>query len=432
MARGPRKPARAATPPRRAASLASASARSDRVSAEKVAIGRDAVPQPVQREVWARAGGICSRPGCMTVLYRDLLRSKSSHFGEIAHNVSALPGGERGDPKRSKDLSKDPDNLILLCPTHHKLVDKPGAAADYPEEMLREWKVLHETAIRNAGGLCSGTLAHALVFQAPIGKQIVAIDPRTIPFAMLQRQLVLERNESVARLELSIYPAKTPAYWTDLIGRVRAKVAHVQSAFGETNKPLALFALADIPALMALGFALGHAAQVSTFQFDPVPNGGAGDWRFPKPDAPARAYRVNVPETLQPPIALVFSLSGVIERSRVENALRAATRGDPQPGTIIEITVDDPSLDFVRGPADIDEFARALRKCWGRLERHLPKSTPIHVFPAIPASLAVTFGRFVKPKVSFPFRIYDAEGPNAPFSFAVELPFVDSAPGDVK
>ena len=39
-----------------------------------------------------------------------------------------------------------------------------------------------------------------------------------------------------------------------------------------------------------------------------------------------------------------------------------------------------------------------------------------------PASLAMAFGMAVKPKVSLPFQIHDAEGPGGPFHPALTLP----------
>jgi hypothetical protein len=37
-------------------------------------------------------------------------------------------------------------NLILLCPTHHRLVDK--APADFPPKLLYQWKDQHEAFVR--------------------------------------------------------------------------------------------------------------------------------------------------------------------------------------------------------------------------------------------------------------------------------------------
>jgi hypothetical protein len=65
--------------------------------------------------------------------------------GEMAHVISRKPKGPRGDGVGGDDSY---ENLILLCPNHHTLVDK--AEGRYPEEMLRQWKRDHETAISEA------------------------------------------------------------------------------------------------------------------------------------------------------------------------------------------------------------------------------------------------------------------------------------------
>ena len=68
-----------------------------------------------------------------------------------------------------------------------------------------------------------------------------------------------------------------------------------------------------------------------------------------------------------------------------------------------------------------------LNEVIARLETLLPKTTSIHVFPAMPASLAVAFGMAIKPKVSFPIQVYDAEGPNGVFHPALSLPLLSSS-----
>ena len=378
------------------------------------------VPTHVVREVWARAGGVCMFPGCDAVLYRDVHLAKAAQFGEVAHNVAASANGERGDPQRSRLLSHDPDNLILFCPTHHTLVDRPRAGKDYPDTLLQQWKERHEAAIRTAGTM-SGTTAHALVLQGPIGRQTVALALTTIPHAMLQHDLVLGANPTVLAIDTSGHIPNSPAYWQHAVSQIRDHVRMLQNTLGLQRQPLAVFALADMPTLMALGFALGHAAAVTVFQFNPVANGG--DWRFPNLTAPAPDFRVRWPDTLSGEIALVLSLSGPIEHDRVRARLAPASC------SIIEVTVDQPTTDFVLGPATLEAFAKVLRAIVAKLEGLTAKSASVHVFPAMPASLAVTFGRFVKPKVSFPFRIYDAQGRDAPFEYAVSLPFLDAADG---
>lgn len=90
--------------------------------------------------LWGRASGICSRPGCGADLTRTQDWADDYVVGEMAHVIARSKDGPRGDGKGGEDTY---DNLILLCPTCHRDVDKaPGSK--FPAWMLHEWKVQHE------------------------------------------------------------------------------------------------------------------------------------------------------------------------------------------------------------------------------------------------------------------------------------------------
>lgn len=369
-----------------------------------------------QRAVWARSGGICARPGCGVVLYEDPVLLKTRLFGELAHNVAASEDGPRGDATRSPHFSDDPDNLILLCPSCHTLVDKPGWQLDYPESLLAEWKHQHEGAIRVAGQHSHGRVAIALHYLGVIGRQVAAGSPNTIFHAAIQRGLVLTQKPFELRVDASAYTPQSPEYWRHIVAEVRRQVGLLQMQ-GPSRPAIGLFGLADMPALMALGFALGHAAELYPFQWDRY----AQSWLFPANDAPASEFHVDWPRTLDASVALVFSLSGSIDAGRVRAAFP-----DSAPA-IIHMSVDLPRLDLVQSAATIDAFRTEVAALIARLETLVPKTTPIHVFPAMPASLAVAFGMAIKPKVSFPIQVYDAEGPNGLFHPALTLPLLPSS-----
>lgn len=377
--------------------------------------GRDPSPA-TQRAVWARSGGICARPGCGCVLYEDPIFFKTRPFGELAHNVAASPDGPRGDATRSPQLSDDPDNLILLCPNCHTLVDKPKWQLDYPEALLAQWKRQHEGAIRVAGQHSHGRIAIGLHYLGVIGQQVVAGSPNTIPQAAIQRGLVLTQKPFELLVDASAYAPQSPEYWRHVVAEVRKQVGLLQMQ-GLGRPAIGLFGLADMPALMALGFALGHAAEIYPFQWDRY----AHSWVFPTNDAPASKFRVDWPEALNAPVALVFSLSGTIDHDRVHAAFP-----DTSPA-IIHVSVDLPRLDLVQCAATINAFRNEVAELIARLESALPKTTLIHVFPAMPASLAMAFGMAIKPKVSFPIQVYDAEGPNGLFHPALSLPLLPSS-----
>jgi hypothetical protein len=68
----------------------------------------------------------------------------------MAHVVAAEDGGPRANPQMTPVERGSYDNLILLCPTCHTIVDK--APSSFPESKLREWKDNHTKRIAELFG----------------------------------------------------------------------------------------------------------------------------------------------------------------------------------------------------------------------------------------------------------------------------------------
>jgi len=93
--------------------------------------------------LWARAAGRCSLPDCGTKLTQDKnLASDSFPLGEQAHIVGESENTPRGKSPLTADERNSYFNLILLCPTHHTIIDKNPE--DYPVEKLHIMKAQHE------------------------------------------------------------------------------------------------------------------------------------------------------------------------------------------------------------------------------------------------------------------------------------------------
>ena len=100
----------------------------------KKSVARDKINIDDLILLWSRAAGHCSK--CGDNLLLDLKESGNIRIGEMAHILPDSIYGPRGDGELKGDVVYD--NLILLCPTHHKEVDK--APKDYPVSYLKEMK----------------------------------------------------------------------------------------------------------------------------------------------------------------------------------------------------------------------------------------------------------------------------------------------------
>ena len=103
------------------------------------------------KRLWARSGGVCYYPDCDEDLIRDDKdESETYHVGEQAH---IHPHSENGGPRSGGDMPtekrREVENFILLCPTHHREIDK-APDEKYPVERLLRWKKRHEKKINRS------------------------------------------------------------------------------------------------------------------------------------------------------------------------------------------------------------------------------------------------------------------------------------------
>lgn len=110
---------------------------------------------PDLKRLWALSAGRCNKPDCRAVLLVDPTEFDDAVvMGEQAHIAPHGSGGPRRISTIPEDQRDTYDNIILLCPNHHRgPVD--GQPNTYTEELLHQWKDEHEAWVRD-------TLAQAI------------------------------------------------------------------------------------------------------------------------------------------------------------------------------------------------------------------------------------------------------------------------------
>jgi hypothetical protein len=70
------------------------------------------------KRLFARSGNQCAFPRCVAPLtHNDTL------IGQVCHIRGDKPGAARYDPSQAASERQAYDNLIILCPNHHTVVD---------------------------------------------------------------------------------------------------------------------------------------------------------------------------------------------------------------------------------------------------------------------------------------------------------------------
>ena len=105
---------------------------------------RKAVPEKTKRILFIKSRNRCAYPGCTNPLVL-LPTGNAPHkiIGEICHIHSDKENGPRGIVGLTREKYNAYENLIMLCPNHHRKVD--GQHEAHPAETLKEWKVTHES-----------------------------------------------------------------------------------------------------------------------------------------------------------------------------------------------------------------------------------------------------------------------------------------------
>jgi SMODS-associated and fused to various effectors sensor domain len=369
----------------------------------------------VERELWARSAGVCQFPGCADVLYRDMaVYWESINLGELAHNVAASARGPRGDSVRSATLSDDSENLLMLCRKHHKTAD--ALPREYRESTLRRWKERHEAAVLHAAQLTRGEAMYPLIaYASQIGGHPVQIEESATIRAILNEGAVPTAKPYPLKLDTHAQLDNEPAYWSSQVNRLRddLRLCLTLRQRDNADATIGLFALAEMPALIALGHALGDKAPLRIYQF----SRHIGSWEYQNPGQESPPFTYTVPETIGPAgVSVVVSLTAPIESERI---LTVVT-DDSIP--IIHFTTPKTSTELVQSAETIDAFRKAFRQCLNDIEALAPRTAPIHLFPCLPASLAVALGCCIMPKVANPIVVYDAKGGGGEFRRCLELP----------
>lgn len=105
------------------------------------------ISNKTKRLLLARSGGFCGNPGCNADLYPLFDSREITNVEELAHIIGQSEDGPRGDDELAMEDRDDFENIILLCPTCHKKIDKFQHL--FPVATIRIWKQTHEERIRN-------------------------------------------------------------------------------------------------------------------------------------------------------------------------------------------------------------------------------------------------------------------------------------------
>lgn len=366
------------------------------------------VKRLTQLLLFTRAGGRCEFDGCNRPLLEHHLTLTEGVFAEMAHIVAFRPDGPRGrSAARPTDIN-DVSNLMLLCPPCHKLIDHHPT--DYARKTLETYKAEHERRIRYVTDLGPDRKTTVLILKAPIGGQAVAVPFDQLVEATSPRYPSSREPTTIDLTEISDTGPTFIQTAADTIAQ-RVRRFFEQGGGGYNASHVSIFALAPIPLLIFLGRQLTNKVPSDVYQR----HRDGENWAW-KRTAPRVSYVIRRRRSGVRGLALLLSLSGRIPLSALPIQVR-------QKSTIYEITLRDtvPNPTFLRARRDLDAFRVIYQQALGTIIQRHGLRTPIDLFPAVPAPVAVLCGRELLPKVHASLRIHDYDKTKGGFHFALEV-----------
>ncbi|MHA1227215.1 MAG: SAVED domain-containing protein [Candidatus Hodarchaeales archaeon] len=349
--------------------------------------------------LWAGSAGRCQFDGCNKLVSREWVTKKRGAFAEVAHiigNRLEVPGRER--IKLAPDYCNNIENLMLLCPEHHKLIDYEHPES-YSDKVLRNMKETHEERIEALTSITKDRTSNVIKFGANIESHNAVINAQDAYHAMSLSGWY-PANPRPIRLGIgnTTIQDNKPAYWafqkSELEKQFRREVGpYIED--GSRNH-FSVFALAPIPLLIKLGVLLSDVHPAEVYQLHREPS----TWEWQEgPDV--FEFIVEKSETSYPIVALVIALSDYVIDERVYRVL------GNEKVSIWRLTIASPDKDFLKSHKQLQLFREDIRRLFGEIKLHHGEKATIHIFPAIGVAPAVELGRVWQPKADLPMVIYD-------------------------
>ena len=368
------------------------------------------IPEPTRTLLHVRAGGRCEFAGCNKYLMEHPLTHAQGNFGQGAHIVAFSARGPRGEGARPKDIHQI-DNLMLLCADCHKSIDADPAR--YAAEVLRAYKRDHEARIYHLTGLGPDHRTAVLQLKCRVADQLVDIPIADVTSAVAPHYPSDAHGTVIDITTLSDRDDHFLPAATEKIERELDRF-YSPGMVADSTRHVSVFALAPIPVLVFFGSRLSNKIATDVYQRHRDPE----TWAWKTGGSPL-AYRIRIVQRGHSlsKAALLLSISGRIP-------VRTLPKIIDRSYWVYELSLKgvQPSPVAVRLRQDADSFRGAYRQMLQTIaENHKGRLRKLHLFPAVPAPLAILCGRELLPKVDPPLWVYDYDIHAGGFSFQLEV-----------
>ena len=342
----------------------------------------------------ARTGGRCQFKGCNNNLFIDEFTLKEFNSSNVAHIVASSPDGPRGNNDSYK-LSDNIDNLMLLCPEHHSMIDK--YPEQYPTEDLVEMKTEQELKVAKLLDEMDFPESEIIAFEAKI-KNIddVSVDTKLACEAMrLKGYKPAFTNKRVIKIDSS-YDYKDPEYWKYVDHTLEQKFQSTIEGIisSEPNKRFSIFPLAPIPLIIKLGYLFGDKKTIDIYQKFREPD----SWSWQSENETNKFEVRKITRNDNKKIAVILSVSSMIDINRINKV--------DDFGIVYHLQAKECGVNAIKSLKDLECFWQKYLEMLDTI-KNIDSINEISLFFAIPVSAAFMVGNKFMKRIHPKIRIYD-------------------------
>ena len=370
-------------------------------------IKRSAIDEKTKMFLWGRAAGRCEI--CNKLLYIDSKYGDTANFAENAHIHAVGTNGPRHKADMTQEEINQSENLMLLCAEHHHLIDtKPE---NYSGDNLIRLKKQHEERIRKLTEIQDDASCRIVTFFSCIDNVEIFNADMLLKRAVINEKLYPKQDMAIALHEGA--PTRYIPTKENLEVKARELEYQVRQMFGDIvkkNEVIALFGLAPQPLLFKLGTLLCDQLNMHVFQC----HREGEKWSWPENSSTIEYIIRKSSDNSDNTVAVVIDLSAQIVDKRVTSVLGESC-------TIYHLTIEEPNRLFVKNKRIQDDFVHSFRQLMEQVKNEYPMADKIHLFPAMPSSLAIRAGMDIMPKVDLPIVIYDMLSATSEFTETIRI-----------
>jgi len=343
----------------------------------------------------AESGGICNFPECGEKFIFQFEDGTFVKLYECAHIIGESPEGPRGNQTKSKLMAQDPENIILLCLKHHKIVDKNEKG--YPVEKLKKIKENHIQWVNERLESLKETTWTLIIHSGNVtGTGVPNFDEELIYRDFYGTHIIVETEEIIIEEFLTktqnwlVHQQKQKEWWQNFKNR------------DIISKKFLFCSINFIPLVIQLGYLIHDTFTTSIYQYHREKN----TWRWESLDETEKKQdfflieKIDNKDSNIHEIALSVSISGIVNDEDIYEGVGNTIE-------IIKIKVNKPNRIWLKYKEQVINFQKRYIQLIDAIVQQYKNLKKIHVFYAGPTPIAFILGSSINPTIHPKFILYN-------------------------